>query len=1420
MTDKHTPTMEFHISRRARDRYQFDASLFSISGNVIFADAQAARLFAQKMNQGRDLEAFPDQAVKAGQINAMGLIDEIMHLAIGLYRKTENPQVLEQALAWLDGSLGEDVVDRALTRFVDEFPPLAVYQDGTDSVAYVAGETAGVPNRQLVLEELLVLWLANMNPATEPFAELFDDSGLTEQTAYLQLIHQLHKYFDAQPPFGPDIQNLVDMLRSPAIAEPLSLSGQLRYIRERWGALLGDLLERLLGSIDLLKEEEKATFFGPGPIEVTTFHGPGAGFGLEGESARYSPDREWMPRVVMIAKSTYVWLDQLSKKYQRAITRLDQIPDEELDNLARWGFSGLWLIGLWERSQASQKIKQIMGNPEAVASAYSLYDYQIAGDLGGDEAYRNLAGRAWSRGVRLASDMVPNHMGIDSKWVMEHPDWFLGLDYSPFPSYTFDGPDLSNDGRVGIYLEDHYYSRSDAAVVFKRVDEWSGSTRYIYHGNDGTTMPWNDTAQLDYLNPAVREAVIQTILHVARMFPIIRFDAAMTLAKRHVQRLWFPEPGTGGAIASRSEHALSKADFDAAMPIEFWREVVERVAQEVPDTLLLAEAFWMMEGYFVRTLGMHRVYNSAFMHMLKNEDNAKYRQSLKNVLEYDPQILKRYVNFMNNPDEETAVAQFGKDGKYFGVCTLMVTLPGLPMIGHGQVQGFSEKYGMEYRRAYWDEQEDMDLIRRHEREIFPLMHRRYVFAEVRNFLLYDFYSTDGGVNEDVYAYSNSSGDSLSGPGERGLVVFHNKFADARGWIRTSAAYVVDAKGGDASADGAERVMQQRTLGEGLGLHCDANTFCIFRDYTAGLDYIRNSKELCENGMYIELGAFKYQAFLDFREVEDDENHTYAQLAARLGGRGVPSIDQALREMFEPEEIQVEEPVEVSPRASGILLHPTSLPGRFGIGDLGDAAYRFVDFLADSGQKLWQIMPLGPTSYGDSPYQALSAFAGNPLLISPERLLAEKYLAPWDLDGAPVFPEERVDYGPVIQFKQRMLRVSFAHFRATADDGQKAELAAFVRDHAAWLNDYALFAALKDQHRGAAWGQWERDIATRQPEAIERWRRELDGQIQFHQYVQFQFEKQWSALKAYANEKGVSIVGDIPIFVAYDSADAWANGKLFRFDADGAPTHVAGVPPDAFSPTGQLWGNPLYDWEAMAEDGYAWWIARFRRTLQTVDVIRLDHFRGFDACWEVSAGDATAENGQWVKTPGRELFGALQQALGPVRIIAEDLGVITPEVDALREEQGFPGMKVLQFAFGGDANHQYLPHTYEHGCVVYTGTHDNDTTLGWFDTLGEEERDAVCRYLGGRCEEINWELIRLATMSVADTAIFPLQDVLGAGSEGRMNTPGRAGGNWTWRYRDGALTAELAERLGALTRTYGRAPNVASEQASASDAEGS
>ena len=496
------------------------------------------------------------------------------------------------------------------------------------------------------------------------------------------------------------------------------------------------------------------------------------------------------------------------------------------------------------------------------------------------------------------------------------------------------------------------------------------------------------------------------------------------------------------------------------------------------------------------------------------------------------------------------------------------------------------------------------------------------------------------------------------------------------------------------------------------------------------------------------------------------------------------------------------------RASGVLLHPTSLPGRFGIGDLGPAAYAFADFLASAGQTYWQIMPLGPTGYGDSPYSAFSAFAGNTLLVSPERLAERGLLADADLAGAPEFPEGRVEYGRVIDFKRALLEKAYGNFRGGGDAKLRADYEGFLQYAASWLDDYALFAALKDEHGGGSWHTWEEGAARRRPLALDAARSRLGERVEAQKFFQYLFFEQWLRLRAYCGERGVRLIGDMPIFVAHNSADVWAAPHLFKLREDGAPAAVAGVPPDAFSETGQLWGNPVYDWGRMREEGFRWWVARVRETLKLVDVVRLDHFRGFAAYWEVPAGHETAERGRWVEAPGRELFQTLRRELGDgLSIIAEDLGTITPDVHALRDEFRFPGMRVLQFAFGGDPHDTHLPHNYVQDSVVYTGTHDNDTTAGWFESRDPRgaERDYALRYLNSDGTEVHWDFIRAALSSVSRVSVVPAQDLLGLGSEARMNTPASAEGNWAWRLRGGALTAELGERLRRMTELYARAP---------------
>ncbi len=489
------------------------------------------------------------------------------------------------------------------------------------------------------------------------------------------------------------------------------------------------------------------------------------------------------------------------------------------------------------------------------------------------------------------------------------------------------------------------------------------------------------------------------------------------------------------------------------------------------------------------------------------------------------------------------------------------------------------------------------------------------------------------------------------------------------------------------------------------------------------------------------------------------------------------------------------------RSSGLLLHPTSLPGPHGIGDLGAEAYRFVDFLAAAGQRLWQILPLGPTGFGNSPYAARSAFAGNPLLVSLEQVRDEGLIDGADLQPPP-FPQDRVDFDSVGRFKMAALQRAAERFRAEAPPARRAAYDAFRKQNARWLDDFALFMALQQSH-GGAWQTWGEGLARRRPEALADAREMLARAVQVHTFGQFVFAEQWASLRTYAADRDVRIIGDIPIFVALDSADVWSQPELFLLDDRGFPTVVAGVPPDYFSATGQRWGNPLYRWDAIAASGYTWWINRFRSILRLVDIIRIDHFRGFLGHWEIPAEHPTAERGRWVTGPGRELFQAAKRALGDIPIIVEDLGVITPDVVELREELGYPGMKVLQFGFGNGPSNPFLPHNFDRNVVVYTGTHDNDTTVGWFRTAPEDERGYAVDYVGGDGESIAWDLIRVALASVADIAIAPVQDVLSLGNEARMNFPGTAEGNWAWRLEPGQLTSEHAERLGVLTRAYGR-----------------
>lgn len=887
---------DFHISKSARIKYKFDESFYSLNGNLIIANSQAARYISTRINNVRKSEGAYDMLVTTGEINALGVLHEVYHYLLNQYAESENPGVIQRSIEYLTSTLKEERLNKVLLSFVTEFPPLDVYKGIIKSEEYLKGKTNNKANREIILEELIVLYFENNNPAADRLNELFSDKNLKENSPYTELINKTEKFFDNEKPTGIGGLHLFSMFRKPITAYPYNLEEQLLFIKNEWGLILDSkLLNKLLKGTDLIKEDYKL-FIKHGGGEKSTPPVPDYKHEIEQlkaigkkkseddpiipltEAEQFTEDTHWMSDVVMIAKNIFVWMHQLSEKYGYEIKRLDEIPDQELDQLAEWNYTALWMIGIWERSNASKKIKQKMGNPEAAASAYSLYDYEIAAELGGEEAFNNFKHRAWLRGIRLASDMVPNHTGIYSKWMIEKPEYFIRTAIPPFHNYSFTGDNLSDNERVEIRIEDKYYTHEDAAVVLERKDNQTGERVYIYHGNDGTNMPWNDTAQLNLLNPEVRSALINVIKHVAQKTPIIRFDAAMTLSHKHFQRLWYPEPGSGGAIPSRSDYSMTKKEFYKQIPVEFWREVVDTINEEMPNTLLLAEAFWLMEGYFVRSLGMHRVYNSAFMHMLMKEENDKYRKLIKNTLEFNPEILKRYVNFMSNPDEETTVNQFGKGDKYFGVAMMMVTLPGLPMFGHGQIEGFSEKYGMEYKRAYYNEVVDEHLVWRHKKEIFPLLKMRHIFSQVENFELYDFIDGNGEVNDNVFAYSNHSGN------ENALVIYNNSYQTFEGAIKYSNPKMNN-----------RTIQPGRDIASIFDFKLNPVYYYIYTDHRTQLQFLLSGKELNENGFKIKVFGYQYRICLNFSEVYDIDGK-YEILNLHLNGRGVVSIDDALLEM--------------------------------------------------------------------------------------------------------------------------------------------------------------------------------------------------------------------------------------------------------------------------------------------------------------------------------------------------------------------------------------------------------------------------------------------------------------------------------------------------------------------------------------------
>lgn len=848
---------DFRISVRTRTELDFFPPLFPSDADLNELYQEATEL-AYRYNEKVRSKGGNDY-ISSGKLHAVAVLHQLYQSVLSNYLNVNEPDFFSR-LGLLVAKNHD--IEEVLTFYMKEFPsPLLVAQSYPVELHYLES-----------LRGYFIHQVMEENPALIVAAKpLLHPEGLFFPKAHQGLTALMGGYVKRAT--EKNEEDLFTFLTQPARLYPDSLLDQIRYILQNWADLIdSDLKRLLLRAIDFVQEEEKPHFPPGGPAPPM----PVVDYSLfDSEYEAFTADRNWMPNVVMIAKSTLVWLDQLTKEYGYPIDTLDKIPEREIEILAQRGFTALWLIGLWERSSASKMIKNLAGNPDAEASAYSLKNYEISSLIGGWGALESLRHTCSKYGVRLASDMVPNHTGIDSDWVMNNPDYFIKQAYPPFPSYTYSGPNLSSNPDVEIKLEDHYFDRSDAAVTFLRKDLRSGETCYIFHGNDGTSMPWNDTAQLDFLNPATREAVYQQIKHVASNFPIIRFDAAMTLAKKHIQRLWYPRPGEGGDIAGRAVHSLDEATFHSLIPTEFWREVVDRINEELPDTLLLAEAFWMMEGYFVRTLGMHRVYNSAFMNMLKNQENQKYRETIKNTLAYEPEILKRFVNFMNNPDEETAIAQFGDGDKYFGVCTLLATMPGLPMFGHGQVEGFREKYGMEYRRAYWDETANQHLVNEHNRRIFPLLKRRYLYSDIDYFELFDLMH-DGHVHESAFCYVNGTDN------ERSLVLYNNQYEMVEGTIKHSNPKLVKQDGGKHTST--------TTLAESLGLTLSGRRFVIWDCFTDGLTYMKPSLKLFDDGLWVHLWGFETKVMLNIREVEDTDG-VYAELYGRIGDEGIANFEE-------------------------------------------------------------------------------------------------------------------------------------------------------------------------------------------------------------------------------------------------------------------------------------------------------------------------------------------------------------------------------------------------------------------------------------------------------------------------------------------------------------------------------------------------
>ncbi len=829
-----TARRELPLCRQARERLPLDDQLIGPGGGLRIDDLHRLRLALLSLNEHRP----PEIALRTGRLAALGLLDSFAGRQIDAYRRSQRRRsgqdVMELAAQALQERHGQERLS-AVFRALD--------------LAFPRPHAGAEPNAER-LQRLWRIWLLATNPAASVERDLFD-SGELDRVGYGPIVQSLEGFFRRRPAVELDGNYLFELVRRPIRRGRESLERQLEALRDAVQRLEQERVDAVLVGLDLLHEEsgdlKGQPLSPPPPVEALDF----ADVARSDFAFREEP--AWMREAVVIAKHVHVWLGQLSELHGRRIRRLDEIPDATLDLLRSRGFNVLWMIGMWRRSPASRRIKHLTGHAQAISSAYAVDCYAVADDLGGETALESLRSRCAERGLRLACDVVPNHMGLDSEQLSTRPEDFLSLERCPFPDYSFDGPDLSpEDPTMTVHLEDGYYDQSRAAIVFRRTDRESGEVRYIYHGNDGSGLPWNDTAQLDYLSPDVQERFLDQLVALARRFSVIRLDAAMALVKQHIQRLWHPRPGQGGAVPSRAQHGVDAETFDLRLPEELWRLAVERLDQEAPETLLLAEGFWLMETYFLSTLGMHRVYHSAFSHMLREERNEPFRRSLENILAFEPRLLERFVCFLTSPDEPSAAAQLGKGDKYFALCIMLATLPGVPLFGHGQVDGLLEQYGMDYRHAHYLEAPDPAFVARHEREIAPLLQHRRLFGNAKAFELVDVHLRDDGpVCQDVFAFAIHDPDS-AGSLDRALILVHNRRAVVRGTLRLTAP---------RRTHDDDRP-QRRNLAQALGLDPSRAEHWTLIDTAKEKSLTVSCHEL-ENGLPLELGPYEAKVFTEF-----------------------------------------------------------------------------------------------------------------------------------------------------------------------------------------------------------------------------------------------------------------------------------------------------------------------------------------------------------------------------------------------------------------------------------------------------------------------------------------------------------------------------------------------------------------------------